>query len=424
MISGAVPSEKQQDVPSPLPVKPDWRTIRNDFPALGLEVYGKPLAYFDNAATTHKPVAVIEAVARYYAESNANIHRGVHYLSQKATDLYEAARRTVAEFIGATEEEIVFTRGTTESINLVASSYGRKFIGAGDEIVITAMEHHSNIVPWQILCEEKGAKLRVIPVSDSGELLTDDLNDYLSSATKLLALTYTSNSLGTVNPVQEIIAAAHERGIPVLLDAAQAVQHLPVNVRELDCDFFAFSGHKLYAPSGIGVLYGKKSLLESMPPYQGGGGMIRSVTFERTTYAPSPGKFEAGTPNIEGAIGLAEAIRYVQALGITHIAAREQELLAYANARLAEIPEVRIYGTAAEKAPVISFTLGDIHPHDVGSFLDREGVAVRTGHHCNQPLWRQYGVPATTRASLSFYNTETEIDALIDALNKVIHFFV
>lgn len=402
---------------------PDWSAVRRDFPALAAEVYGKPLAYLDNAATTHKPQAVINAIVRHYTESNANIHRGSHYLSQKATDEYEHARKTVAQFIGVSEREIIFTRGATESINLAAATFGRRFIGADDEIVITEMEHHSNIVPWQMLCKEKGAKLRTIPVSDSGELITDHLETFLGNRTKLVALTHVSNSLGTVNPAREIINAARERGIATLLDGAQAIPHLSVNMHELGCDFYAFSGHKLYAPSGIGVLFVKKQLIDELPPYQTGGGMIRRVTFERSTFDDAPGRFEAGTPNIEGAIGLAAAIDYVQSIGISHIAAREQELLCYANKRLADIPGLKIYGEAAEKASVISFVLGDIHPHDIGSFLDREGVAARAGHHCNQPLWSRFGIPATTRASMSFYNTETEIDALVEGLREAVRFF-
>lgn len=403
---------------------PDWTAIRRDFPALAAEIYGKPLAYLDNAATAHKPHPVINAVVRHYTESNANIHRGSHYLSQKATDEYENARKTVARFIGASESEIIFTRGTTESVNLAVATFGRRFIGADDEIVITEMEHHSNIVPWQMLCKEKGAKLKIIPVSDSGELITDNLDEIFGNKTKILALTHVSNTLGTINPVREIVTAARERGITTLLDGAQAIPHLSVNVRELDCDFYAFSGHKLYAPSGIGVLFVKKSLIDELPPYQTGGGMIRRVTFERSTFDDAPGRFEAGTPNIEGAIGLAAAIEYVQHIGIEHIAAREQELLRYANERLTSIPKLKIYGEATEKASVISFVLGSIHPHDIGSFLDRESVAARAGHHCNQPLWNRFGVPATTRASMAFYNTETEIDALVKGLQAAADFFL
>ncbi|GAB1430776.1 cysteine desulfurase [Ignavibacteria bacterium] len=402
---------------------PDWSAVRRDFPALAVEVYGKPLAYLDNAATAHKPQSVIDAIVRHYTESNANIHRGSHYLSQKATDEYENARKTVAQFIGASDREIIFTRGATESVNLAAATFGRRFLDTGDEIVVSEMEHHSNIVPWQMLCKEKGAKLRIIPVSDSGELITDNLEAFLGNRTKLVALTHVSNSLGTINPVREIVAAARERGIATLLDGAQAVPHLPVNIRELGCDFYAFSGHKLYAPSGIGVLFVSKRLIDELPPYQTGGGMIRRVTLERSTFDDAPGRFEAGTPNIEGAIGLAAAIEYVQFIGISHIAAREQELLGYANKKLADVPGLKIYGEATEKASVISFTLGDIHPHDVGSFLDREGVAARAGHHCNQPLWSRFGVPATTRASMAFYNTESEIDALVEGLQAAVSFF-
>ncbi len=418
MLNSAEQSQKSKP-----PAIHDWDAIRKDFPALAAKIYGKPLVYLDNAATAHKPQAVLDSIAHHYTESNANIHRGVHFLSQNATDAYENARKIVAQFVGANANEIIFTRGTTESINLAASTFGRNILREGDEIVITQMEHHSNLVPWQLLCKEKGARLRVMPVSDNGELITDDLDTFLGSRTKLIALAHVSNSLGTINPAREIIAAARERGIPTLLDGAQAIPHLKIDVRELDCDFYAFSGHKLFGPSGIGALYVRREILQKMPPYQSGGGMIRLVTFERTTFADAPEKFEAGTPNIEGAIGLASAIKYIQSLGMSDIELREHELLRYANERLSEIYGIKIYGKSPQKVSVISFTLGDIHPHDIGSFLDREGIAVRTGHHCNQPLWQHFGVSATTRASLAFYNTEAEIDILTEALHSVVKFF-
>ncbi len=398
--------------------------LRADFPILGTTVHGKPLAYLDNAATTQKPRVVIDALRRYYEAENANIHRGVHDLSVRATLLYEQARARVQRFLGAgSPREIVFVRGTTEAINLVAQTFGRAHVGPGDEILISAMEHHSNIVPWQMLCAEKGAVLRVAPISDAGQILLPEFERMLSPRTRLVAVTHVSNVLGTVTPIREIIAAAHGRGVPVLVDGAQAVAHQAVDVRGLDCDFYAFSGHKLFGPTGIGVLYGKSTLLESMPPYQGGGDMIRSVSFAGTTYNDLPYKFEAGTPDIAGAIGLGAAIEYVTRIGLDAIAAYEGELADYAAARLSEIPGVRLIGTARPRAAVVSFVIDGVHPHDAGTILDHEGVAVRAGHHCAQPLMERLGVPATVRASLAFYNTHEEIDALAAGVRKAIEVF-
>ena len=398
----------------------DVERIRADCPILKQKIHGKPLVYLDNAASTQKPRAVLDALARYYETANANVHRGVHLLSERATKEYEDARVKVQRFLNAREaREIIFVRGTTEAINLVAQSFGRKHVRAGDEVLITHMEHHSNIVPWQILCEEKGAELRVAPITDAGELILEEFEKLLTPRTKIVSVTHVSNTLGTVNPVRRIVELAHRRGIPVLLDGAQAVPHLRVDVQELDCDFYAFSGHKLYGPTGIGVLYGKAALLDAMPPYQGGGDMISSVTFAKTTYNVLPYKFEAGTPHIAGAVGLGAALDYVNALGLDAIAAHEQELLAYATELLSEVPGVRIIGTAPEKVGAISFTLAGVHPHDVGTILDQEGIAIRTGHHCTQPLMDRYGVPATARAALAVYNTREEIDALIRGLEKV-----
>jgi cysteine desulfurase/selenocysteine lyase len=398
----------------------DVRKVRRDFPILEQTVHGKPLVYLDNAATTQKPRAVLDTERRYYVEDNANIHRGVHLLSQRATESYEAARGVARRFLNAkSDKEIIFTRGTTEGINLVAATYGRRHVRAGDEVIISALEHHSNIVPWQMLCEEQGARLRVIPINDAGELVMEEYERLLSPRTKIVAVTHVSNALGTVNPVERIIRLAHAQGVPVLVDGAQSVQHVPVDVQALDCDFFTFSSHKIYGPTGVGILYGKQALLEAMPPYQGGGDMIRSVTFEKTTYAPLPAKFEAGTPNIAGGIALAAALEYVEAIGIDAIAAHEAELLAYATDAVQEVPGVRLVGTAAEKASVLSFTLEGTHPHDIGTILDREGVAVRTGHHCAQPVMARFGIPATARASLGLYNTREEIDALVAGLEKV-----
>lgn len=396
---------------------------RADFPILERTVHGKPLAYLDNGATSQKPQCVIEAETYYYAHLNANVHRGVHRLSQEATDAYEGARDTVQVFLNAARrEEIVFVRGTTEAINLVANSYGMRF-GPGDEIVITAMEHHSNIVPWQLACERTGAVLRVAPVNDRGELIVDEFRRLLGPRTRFVALTHVSNALGTINPVRELVALAHEYGVPVLLDGAQAVPHVAVDVQALDCDFYAFSGHKLYGPTGIGVLYGKSALLEAMPPWQGGGDMIRAVSFTGTTWNDLPYKFEAGTPNIAGAVGLSAAIRYLSDMGLDQVAAHEHALLAYATERAQEVPGLRLIGTARDKAAILSFVLDDVHAHDVGTILDLEGVAVRTGHHCAMPLMERFGVPATVRASFALYNTRADVDALFAALRKVREIF-
>jgi len=398
----------------------DVERIRRDFPILHRTIRGKTLVYLDNAATTQKPQAVIDRLVKYYSEENSNVHRGVHYLSEIATAAYEAARTTVKKFIHARDEkEIVFTRGTTEGINLVVSSWGRHNVGEGDEILITAIEHHSNIVPWQLLCEEKNAKLRIAPVNDSGEVILEEFEKLLTKRTRIVAFGHASNALGTINPARKMIAMAHANGSIVLIDGAQGVPHLEVDVQDLDCDFYAFSGHKVYGPTGIGVLYGKQALLDAMPPYQGGGDMILSVSFEKTTYNALPYKFEAGTPDIAGVIGLASALDYVSALGLKNIAAHEHDLLEYATARLEEIRGLRIIGTAAEKASVISFTLEGVHPHDIGTILDQEGIAVRTGHHCAQPLMMRFNVPATGRASFGLYNTREEADALIAGLHKV-----
>lgn len=402
----------------------DIARIRADFPILAIRVHGKPLVYLDNAATTQKPRAVIDAVVRYYESQNANVHRGVHALSETATERYEAARIKVQRFLNARDpREIVFVRGTTEGINLVASSWGRKNVGAGDEVVISAIEHHSNIVPWQMLCTERGAKLRVIPANDRGELLLDEYESLLTDRTKIVAIGHVSNALGTINPVREMIATAHRRGIPVLVDGAQGVPHLKVDVCALDADFYVFSGHKIFAPTGIGVLYGKREILEAMPPYQGGGDMILSVTFEKTTYNELPYKFEAGTPHVEGVIGLGAALDYVGSIGLDAIAAYEHDLLDYATEQLMLIEGLRIIGTAREKASVVSFTLDGVHPHDIGTIVDQEGIAIRTGHHCAQPLMMRFGVPATARASLALYNTRDEIDALAKAIRTTIEVF-
>ena len=398
----------------------DAERIRQDFPALGQTINGKPLIYLDNAATTQKPQAVLDALRKFYETECANVHRGLHWMSEEATRDYEGSREKVRQFLGAADvKEIVFVRGTTEAINLVAQSFGRPRFRPGDEILITAMEHHSNIVPWQMLCEQTGAVLRVAPINDNGELLVDEFEKLLTERTRFAALCHISNALGTVNPVARLIEMAHSRKVPVLLDGAQAAPHIPVNVRELDCDFYAFSGHKLYGPTGIGVLYGKEQWLEEMPPYQGGGDMINYVTFEKTTYNALPYKFEAGTPHIAGVIGLGAAVDYLDQMGLERAAAYENELLGYATERVRRIPGVRIIGTAREKAGVLSFELEGIHPHDVGTILDREGVAVRAGHHCAMPVMDRFGVPATTRASFSFYNTPGEVDALAAGMEKV-----
>jgi cysteine desulfurase / selenocysteine lyase len=407
----------------------DVESIRDDFPILSTRVHGKPLVYLDNANTSQKPLRVIETVDNYYRTMNSNVHRGNHFLSQQATTALENARRTVQTFINAADErEIIFVRGCTEAINLVAFSYGSMAIRTGDEIILTGMEHHSNIVPWQMLCERTGAHLRIVSVLDNGELDMDDYERLLTERTKLVAITHISNTLGTVNPIKRMIDLAHQRGAVVLVDGAQSVPHMSVDVQTMDADFFVFSGHKLFAPTGIGVLYGKAALLEAMPPYSGGGSMISTVSFEKTTYNEIPFKFEAGTPHIEGIIGLGSAIDYVESIGIDAIAAYEQELLDYATEALTALQGVRIIGTASQKASVISFMLAnadgtDIHPHDVGTLLDNDGIAIRTGHHCTQPLMKRFAVPATCRASFAFYNTMPEIDALVRGLEKVQRMF-
>ncbi|MDA1312412.1 MAG: cysteine desulfurase [Acidobacteria bacterium] len=402
----------------------DPEALRRDFPILDQQVHGKPLVYLDNAATTQKPRAVIDALVHYYEHDNANVHRGVHELSQRATNDYENARTTVQKFLGAAEpEEIIYTRGTTESINLVTASWGRANVRAGDEILISAMEHHSNIVPWQMLCEEKGATLKVVPINDDGEFLFDEYRKLLSNRTKIVAVNHVSNALGTINPVADIIKLAHEYGALALIDGAQAVAHLKVNVQKLDCDFYAFSSHKIFGPTGIGILYGKRALLEAMPPCEGGGDMIKSVTFEKTIYNDLPYKFEAGTPNIADAIGLGVAIQYVNDVGLDAIGAYEDDLLQYATERVGAIDGIRIIGTAKHKASVLSFTLGQIHPHDLGTVLDREGIAIRAGHHCAQPVMERFKVAATARASFAFYNTRDDVDRLVAALEKAREIF-
>jgi cysteine desulfurase/selenocysteine lyase len=402
---------------------PDSRNAaqwRADFPILGERVHGQPLVYLDNGATTQKPASVIDAESTYYRHQNANVHRGVHLLSVRATDAYEAARARIARFINARRpEEIVFVRGATEAINLVAQSYARPRLERGDEILISAMEHHSNIVPWQFVCEQTGAVLKVVPIDDTGTLDVDEYDRLLSERARLVAITHLANALGSINPVAHIVAAAHAKGLPVLLDGAQAISHLPVDVGALDCDFYAFSGHKVYGPTGIGALYAKAALLEAMPPWQGGGDMIRSVTFEKTEYNAIPWKFEAGTPNIAGAIALGVALDYVDGIGMEVIAAHEAGLLAYATDALRAMPGVRVIGTARDKASILSFVLDGVHAHDAGTILDRHGVAVRAGHHCAMPVMQRFGVPATVRASLALYNTREDIDALIEGLRVV-----
>ncbi len=402
----------------------DMNKFRADFPIFAESVNGKPLVYLDSAATTQKPRCVIDRVANFYAAENANIHRGVHRLSMEATEAYEKSRRRIASFLGASDaREIVFVRGTTEGINLIAQTLGRSTLGPGDEILITGLEHHSNIVPWQILCEQTGAVLRVASIDDRGEVIREEYTRLLSEKTKLVALSHVSNALGTINPVREMIAQAHEYNVPVLVDGAQAVPHMAVDVREMDCDFYVFSGHKMFGPTGIGALYGKASWLKELPPYQGGGDMIASVTFDKTIYAEVPAKFEAGTPNISGAIGLGEAIRYLQDAGMDRIAAYERELLEYATSCLMEMNQIRLIGTAQHKASVVSFVVDGVHAHDIGSILDMQGIAIRAGHHCAQPIMDRFGVPATVRASLAFYNTKGEIDALVTGLKKAIEMF-
>lgn len=402
----------------------DVEKIRRDFPILGREVYGKPLVYFDNAATTQKPQCVIDAISEAYCNENANVHRGIHFLSQHATDLMESARDKVRQFIGAgSTEEIIFTRGTTESINLLASSFSSAFLKEGDEVIISGMEHHSNIVPWQIQSERYGFRIKVIPVLDNGELDLEAFKALVSDKTRLVSITHVSNVLGTVNPVSEIISLAHSHGIPVAVDGAQSVPHIKVDVQELGADFYAFSGHKIYGPTGIGVLYGRKELLEKMPPYQGGGEMIKRVTFEKTTYNELPYKFEAGTPDYVGSIALAKALDYVQGIGMENIAAYESELCSYAIEKLNSVPDMRIIGAAEHRSAVVSFLVGNIYPSDMGTLLDRLGIAVRTGHHCAEPLMDRLGIPGTVRASFSFYNTKAEIDALTAGIERVKHMF-
>lgn len=387
-------------------------------------MHGKPLVYVDNGATSQKPRQVIDAISRYYATENANVHRGVYWLSEHATALYEGAREKARRFVNAREaREIIFVRGTTEAINLVASSFGRANLSAGDEVLVTAMEHHSNIVPWQLICGERGARLRVIPMDQRGVLCVDEVPKLLGPKTKLVAMVHVSNSLGTINPVKEIVALAHACGIPVLVDGAQAAPHLPIDVQDLDCDFYTVSGHKMFGPTGIGVLYGKAERLDSMAPYQGGGDMIRSVTFEKTTYAPLPAKFEAGTPHIAGAVGLGAAIDYLAALDWQQLAAHEADLLAYATGSLAQVTGLRLIGTAPHKASVVSFVMDGVHAHDVGTIVDQEGVAIRTGHHCTQPVMDFFGVPATARASFAFYNDRDDVDRLVEAVKKVRELF-
>ncbi len=402
----------------------DVGRIRKDFPILAAPVNGKPLIYLDNAATSQKPRVVIEEMNRYYFEENSNIHRGVHFLSDKATQSYEAARVKIQRWINASSpKEIIFTRGTTESVNLVAYSFGRKNINRGDEIVISAMEHHSNIVPWQILCEERGAALRIIPMNDRGELLIDEYAKLLSSRVKFVAIMHVSNALGTVNPIKTMISMAHEHQIPVLVDGAQAVPHLRIDVTDMDADFYAFSAHKMYGPTGVGILYGRRALLEAMPPYQGGGDMIKSVTFEKTIYNDLPNKFEAGTPNIAGGVGFGAAIDYLDHIDFASFSAYERELLDYATEALAGVKGLAIIGTAKHKAGVISFVLEGIHPHDIGTILDDDGIAIRTGHHCAQPVMQRFGIPATARASFGLYNTKEEVDTLVRAIHKAIGVF-
>jgi cysteine desulfurase/selenocysteine lyase len=402
----------------------DVEKVRRDFPVLQQTVNGKPLRYLDNAASSQVPQTVIDRGAKYLREEHSNIHRGVHYLSQHATTAYESAREKVKRFINAREaKECIFVRGCTEGVNLVASSYGRKFVNAGDEIIISQMEHHANIIPWQMLAEEKGAKLRVIPMNERGELVIEEYENLLNERTKIVSVSHVSNSLGTVNPIKEMIVTAHKFGVPFFVDGAQSVPHFPVDVQDLDADFFTFSGHKMFAPTGSGVLYGKREWLDKMPPYQTGGGMIRTVSFEKTTFAPIPEKFEAGTPAIAANIGLGAAIDYLNSIDFEAAAKYEHSLLEYATEKLSAIEGVRIVGTAGEKASVLSFTIENVHPHDIGTILDQSGIAIRAGHHCAQPVMRFFDVPATARASFAFYNTREEVDVLADAVQKVIEVF-
>lgn len=394
--------------------------VRRDFPILQRTVHGRPLIYLDNAATTQKPRAVLDVIDNYYTDKNANIHRGVHVLSEEATNAYNDARHGIQTFLNARSDcEIIFTRNSTESINLVANSFGRNNIKSGDEILITHMEHHSNIVPWQMLSEQVNAKLKIAPIDDRGQLIMDEFEALLTSRTKLVSVVHLSNSLGTINPVKEIVDLAHNNGVPVLLDGSQAVYHMPVDVQSLDCDFYVCTGHKLYGPTGVGVLYGKENILESMPPYQGGGDMIRAVSFEKTTYADLPQKFEAGTPNIAGVVGLGAAVKYLRNIGFSRIAPHESDLLAYGTEALSSVPGLRLIGTADKKASILSFVMSGAHPHDIGTIVDREGVAIRTGHHCTQPVMDRFGIPATARASFAMYNTRQDIDALVQALERV-----
>ncbi len=402
----------------------DVRSVRRDFPILHQLVFGRPLVYLDNAATAQKPRAVIDALTGYYTRDNSNIHRGLHQLSERSTAAYEETRSKVRRFLNAAQDrEIVFVRGTTEAINLVAQSYGRTHLGPGDEVLITTMEHHSNIVPWQMLCGEKGARLRVAPIGDDGDLLLDEFEALLGPRTRLVSLVHVSNSLGTINPVKRLVEMAHRRNIPVLLDGAQAAPHLKVDVRDLDCDFYALSGHKMFGPTGIGVLYGRERLLEAMPPWQGGGDMIASVTFEKTTYNRLPHRFEAGTPHIAGVIGLGAALDYLESIDRDGCMAHEDDVLAYATRTIAALPRVRLVGTARRKTGVLSFVIDGVHPHDIGTILDRQGIAIRAGHHCTQPLMDRLGVPATARASFALYNTREEVDALAAGIRMVLEVF-
>ncbi len=397
----------------------DIEKIRKDFPILQTKVYGRPLIYLDNAATTQKPRAVLQSLENYYTQYNSNVHRGVHFLSQQATEAYEEARKKIAAYINARfDHEIIFTKGTTNGINLVASSFGRKYLKEGDEVLISAMEHHSNIVPWQLICEEKGAVLKVIPINEQGELKMDAFDELLTKKVKIAAITYVSNSLGTVNPIREIIQKAQALNIPVLIDAAQAIQHIPIDIQQLDADFLAFSGHKIYGPTGVGVLYGKEKWLNEMPPYEGGGDMIKNVTFAKTTYNELPFKFEAGTPDISGGIALGAAIDYIQHIGVAAIQQAEEEVVAYAYGRLSAIPSLRFIGDAQHRSGAISFLIGNIHPYDLGEILDKQSIAVRTGHHCTQPLMDFFHIPGTVRASFAFYNTKAEVDELVKGIEK------
>jgi len=415
MKDGTITLEKKLNV----------KKIRNDFPILNVKVNGKPLVYFDNAATSQKPLYVLRAIQQYYTTINSNVHRGVHHLSQLATNAFELSRKKIAAFINASSDhEVIYTKGTTEGINLVAHCYGKQFVKAGDVVIISAMEHHSNIVPWQMLCEDRNAELRVIPINEKGELLMDEFRSMLDERVKLIAVSYVSNSLGTINPVREIISLAHEHSVPVLLDAAQAIQHMPVDVQDLDVDFLAFSGHKMYGPTGIGILYGKEKWLNQLPPYQGGGEMIKTVTLQKTTYNDLPFKFEAGTPNIEAAICLGAAVDYINQIGLENIQEHEHDLLEYATVKLSEIDGLKIIGTAEHKASVVSFIIEGAHPYDVGVILDQMGIAVRTGHHCTQPLMDFYCIPGTARASFAFYNTREEVDELVTGVKKAVSMLV